>query len=244
MHLRWCAYAQCLRKNRCVIRTSSLFFTLRKTDQRYAGALKPHISSLHRGVTRTLNSYFPPGSVPSLHIRAPHLPAYSPPDGPNGSPELAASSLNVLLLSAVDGRETLVDLTKTLAEMSQQGKLRSSDITSDLIDAEVTESSCGEPDMLVIMAPSASSGSGAKRRQREERRGGAKPYEETFSDEYGDSAIQLVDGADGGICLRGYPPWQVRLTEIFHTQDSSGVEYQAFLRALYKYAQAEMRFGR
>ena len=44
--------------------------------------------------------------------------------------------------------------------------------------------------------------------------------------------------------LQGYPPWQVRLTEIFHVQDNVGVDYQVFLRALYSYAKAQMRVGR
>lgn len=44
--------------------------------------------------------------------------------------------------------------------------------------------------------------------------------------------------------LQGYPPWQIRLTEIFHVQDNVGVGYQVFLRALHNYAKAQMRFGR
>jgi dehydrodolichyl diphosphate syntase complex subunit NUS1 len=44
--------------------------------------------------------------------------------------------------------------------------------------------------------------------------------------------------------LSGYPPWPVRLTELFHVQDNHGVGYQVFLRALYSYANAQMRFGR
>ena len=44
--------------------------------------------------------------------------------------------------------------------------------------------------------------------------------------------------------LQGYPPWQIRLTEIFHVQDNAGVGYQVFLRALHNYAKAQMRFGR
>ena len=47
------------------------------------------------------------------------------------------------------------------------------------------------------------------------------------------------------VVLEGYPPWQVRLTEIFHVPDNSeGVGYQIFVRALHKYAKAQMRFGR
>lgn len=44
--------------------------------------------------------------------------------------------------------------------------------------------------------------------------------------------------------LSGYPPWQIRLTEIFHVNDNHGVGYQVFLRALYNYADTQMRFGR
>jgi len=105
-----------------------------------------------------------------------------------------------LLLSSEDGRSTLVDLTKTLTEMSQRNKLSPNDISLDLIDAEVTESVMGEPELLILFGPD--------------------------------------------IELQGYPPWQVRLTEIFHVQDNAGVGYQVFLRALHSYAKAHMRFGR
>lgn len=46
------------------------------------------------------------------------------------------------------------------------------------------------------------------------------------------------------ITLQDYPPWQVRLTEIFHVPDNSGVGYQTFLRALHSYAKATMKLGR
>ena len=108
--------------------------------------------------------------------------------------------LSILLLSAEDGRSTLVDLTKTLAEMSQRKKLSPNDISADLVDTEITESVMGEPDLLVLFGPS--------------------------------------------VELQGYPPWQVRLTEIYHMQDNTGVGYQVFLRALHNYAKAQMRLGR
>jgi dehydrodolichyl diphosphate syntase complex subunit NUS1 len=115
----------------------------------------------------------------------------------SGSP---LQHLSVLLLSAEDGRDSLVDLTKTLTEMSQRSKISSNDISIDLVDAEITESVMGEPDLLVLFGPT--------------------------------------------VELSGYPPWQLRLTEIFHVQDNQGVGYQVFLRALYNYANAQMRFGR
>lgn len=46
------------------------------------------------------------------------------------------------------------------------------------------------------------------------------------------------------IQLQGYPPWQIRLTEIYHSQDNNGVGYQVFLRALHNFAKAQMKFGR
>ena len=84
--------------------------------------------------------------------------------------------------------------------MSQRKKLSAVDISLDLVDAEITESVMGEPDLLVLFGPS--------------------------------------------VELQGYPPWQVRLTEIYHMQDNTGVGYQVFLRALHKYANAQMRLGR
>lgn len=108
--------------------------------------------------------------------------------------------LSILLISEEDGQDSIVDLTKTLTEMSQRGKISADDINIDLLDAELSESVMGEPELLVLFAPH--------------------------------------------VELDGYPPWQIRLTEIYNVQDNNGVGYQVFLRALYNYAQAQMRFGR
>jgi undecaprenyl pyrophosphate synthase len=124
----------------------------------------------------------------------------SAPTTPTNQSQRPLPHLSVLLLSAEDGRDSLVDLTKTLAEMSQRSKLSSNDISVDLVDAELSESVMGEPDLLVLFGP-------------------------------------MVE-------LSGYPPWQVRLTEIFHVEDNHGVGYQVFLRALFNFANAQMRFGR
>jgi len=85
--------------------------------------------------------------------------------------------------------------------MSQSQKLHPSDISQELIDAEISESVMKEPDLLLL---------------------------------FGDKAV-----------LEGYPPWQVRLTEIFALQDwTGGVGYHVFLRGLRRFGGAEMRFGR
>ncbi|RDL38466.1 putative NUS1 putative nuclear undecaprenyl pyrophosphate synthase [Venustampulla echinocandica] len=167
------------------------------------GILKGYIPATHRAISRKLSSYFGP-EHPAVLLRAPHMPSIESAAGTpvNGTPapSPAVKNLNILLLSAEDGRDSLVDLTKTLAEMSQRSKLSSKDISADLVDAEISESVMGEPDLLVLFGPT--------------------------------------------VELSGYPPWQVRLTEIFHVQDNQDVGYQVFLRALYNYANAQMRFGR
>ena len=85
--------------------------------------------------------------------------------------------------------------------MAQRGKLRPSDISQELVDAELTESIMGEPELLLLFGPV--------------------------------------------VRLRGYPPWQLRLTEIFHEPDNhAGLEYLVWLKGLYGFAKAQMRFGR
>lgn len=105
-----------------------------------------------------------------------------------------------MLLSEEDGRDSLVDLTKTLADMAQRSKISASDISIDLIDAELTESIMTDPDLLILFGPH--------------------------------------------VELSGYPPWQIRLTEIFHVPDNHSVGYQVFLWGLQNFAKAEMRVGR
>lgn len=108
--------------------------------------------------------------------------------------------INIILISVEDGRDSIVDLTKTLAEMSQRKKLNTADITQELVDAELSESVMSEPDLLILFSPH--------------------------------------------VELAGYPPWQIRLTEIFHVRDSQGVGYQVFYRGLRSFAEAQMRKGR
>jgi dehydrodolichyl diphosphate syntase complex subunit NUS1 len=208
-----------------------------------SGILKTYMLPLQELVNQKLRAYFgqaPAG--PSLRVFAPNLPSRGP--SPLPSPRIPVLTTNgsghgtdsqrqhfdLLLLSAVDGRDTLVDLTRTLTEMAQSRKIHPKDITSNLINTEIsattslsetqqpngdgTRSSdgqvdAGEPDLLIIFGPN--------------------------------------------VKLDGYPPWQIRLSEIYCVGDSGGdvsgsettrVEYQGFLRGLWRYAGAEMRFGK
>ncbi len=108
-------------------------------------------------VSQRLSSYF--GSspqAPCFHLHAPShasipaSPSSSPPvpsPTSNGTtcPTLPQRTIDILLLSSTDGRDTLVDLTRTLAEMSQCHKLHPRDITQDLINAELAATTTISP---------------------------------------------------------------------------------------------------
>ena len=144
---------------------------LKRLTSFLAGALKHCLPHLHRRISRTLTAYYGSTSTlkPTFSLRAPHPPYYSPPN----SPELPSHQtsdpddhhppppghqhqtqhphhLHIILISQIDGRQTLVDLTKTLTEMSQASKLSPGDISSELIDAEIKDSVMSEPDLILL----------------------------------------------------------------------------------------------
>ncbi|KAK4101706.1 Undecaprenyl diphosphate synthase [Parathielavia hyrcaniae] len=179
------------------------------------GILKGYLKDTHEAVSQKLHFYFGP-NCPSMSLGAPHVPALESSVSAENGADVSISSgsgsgsdedeceprqhISILLISAEDGRDSMVDLTKTLAEMSQRKKLNAADITTELVDAELNESVMTEPDLLILFAPH--------------------------------------------VELAGYPPWQIRLTEIFNVRDNQGVGYQVFYRGLRKFAQAQMRKGR
>ena len=154
------------------------------TIYEHSGILKEHLQDTHRAITQTLRAYYGP-HPPSLSLRAPHLQSISRPRSPN--PLVAAdataaaaaaaaaaspppSRLEVTLIGHDDGRATLVDLTKTFAEMAQNRKIAPEHVTGELIDQELSDLTIAEPELLILFGPT--------------------------------------------VRLQGYPPWQLRLTEI------------------------------
>ena len=218
-----------------------------KADNSITGVLKSYIPSVHSLVTQKLSSYFgPPPTAPRLRVLAPNHPPHSPSPGPsptiqpreinghapNGDTSTQRTEINLLLLSSTDGRDTLVDLTRTLTEMSQAHKLRPNDITSELINTEI----CATTSFSNLRHSHIPNGNGSTA---------------PSGIDSGEPDLLIIFGPC--VKLDGYPPWQVRLTEIFCVGDSGGdvsgrvgarVEYQAFLRGLWRYAGADMKFGR
>ncbi|TGZ79673.1 Undecaprenyl diphosphate synthase [Ascodesmis nigricans] len=178
----WCAAAE--------IKTLSVY--------ERTGILKNYISTSHRTIADHLRSYFG-RDRPTVRVHAPHSRSFANGDIP-GDGQDSEIDLEVMFLSEEDGRESIVDLTKTLCDMAQRGKIGAEDVSTELIDAELKDNVMGEPDLLILFSPN--------------------------------------------VTLKGYPPWQIRLTEIFNVTDNEGVGYQVFLRALHSFAKTEFKFGR
>ncbi|CAG9939260.1 unnamed protein product [Clonostachys rosea f. rosea IK726] len=160
------------------------------------GVLKKHMPRLYQAVIQKLAFYYG-GEHPSLSLTCPHQESYS---SPNVNTKESIGHLRLHLISSQDGRDSMVDLTRTLADMSQRGKLSPQDISMDLINAELSEGVMAEPDLLILFSPH--------------------------------------------IELSSYPPWQIRLTEIFCLQDNESFSYQVFIKALRNFASAQMRRGK
>lgn len=97
--------------------------------------MKSYISTSHRAVSQQLRSYFG-RERPTLRVHAPHSRTFVN-DDTSTDEGSEPTGLEVMFISEEDGRESMVDLTKTLCEMAQRGKLSSEDVSVELIDAEV-----------------------------------------------------------------------------------------------------------
>lgn len=167
-----------------------------------SGALKNSVTVLVETVSRTLGVYFGQGSLPTFLVRVPrsNVAVYGnglsdPQNYVSGKPDLV-----ITLVSTRDGKRTIAELARTMAEMAAKKELKPQDVTVDLVDAELTELSGHEPDLLVLFGPE--------------------------------------------LDLQGYPPWQIRLSEIYWEEDNDEVSYVVFLNALKKFATCKINVGK
>ncbi|KAI5952555.1 hypothetical protein KGF54_003422 [Candida jiufengensis] len=189
----------------------------------YTGALNQSSDSLidlSKFITKNLISYFGSESIPTFSIKIPHknLILYSDEmlsnsnvatavavDGNSGANQINGGGitnvdLEIDLISRVDGKPTLVELTKTMSELAQNKELSVNDITIDLIDEELIELVGPEPDLLICFSPS--------------------------------------------LNLEDYPPWHIRLSEIYWEPENIDVNYAVFIRALKKYSNCKKNVGK
>ncbi|QNP99801.1 YALIA101S03e12024g1_1 [Yarrowia lipolytica] len=168
------------------------------------GCLKSYnIKDVYKLVEEGMRSYY--GSeMPSIKIDVPHSGAAHPTGESNGKVVNRKADnkndLTIHLLSEEDGRECLVDLTKTLSELAIAKKLKPRDITVDVIDEQMNMLVVTEPELLIVFGPQ--------------------------------------------LDLQGFPPWQIRLTEIYHQPDNDAVTYGVFLKALQSFASCKQNVGK
>lgn len=173
------------------------------------GILKKSIPQFSRSIFKTFESYFGTDNVPRFLIKIPHLNlSYSGIDGllidnnknNNTSKELEDYHIEISLLSRVDGRSTIVELTKVMAQLAKDGELKKSDVTVNFLDRELKQLIGEEPDLIILF----------------------QPY----------------------LDLQGYPPWHIRLSEMYWEPDNDNVSYVVFLRALQKFSTCKSNMGK
>lgn len=175
------------------------------------GVLKKSVSELSRAIFEKFESYFGTENIPNFLIKIPHLNlSYSGIDGVlidnsvkgtgRDKDDFAEYDIEISLISKVDGRSTIVELTKVMAQLAKNGELKKSDITIKFLDHELRQLIGEEPDLIILF----------------------QPY----------------------LDLQGYPPWHIRLSEMYWEPDNDSVSYVIFLRALQKYSTCKVNVGR
>lgn len=173
----------------------------------YHGILKKSIPQLKRAIFKKFTTYFGTENIPSFIIKVPHLSRCYPGcvDGKLVEEGMEVSKtqkydIEITLLHNVDGRMTIVELTRVMADLAKKGDLKSKDITMRFMDQELQQLVGKEPDLVVLFQPF--------------------------------------------LNLQGYPPWQIRLSELYWEPDNDGTNYFVFLRALQKYSTCKINVGR
>ncbi len=179
----------------------------------YHGVLKKRVPELRRAVFKKFTAYFGTENVPNFVIKIPHLNLSYPGsiDGKLIEDEAYIKELDlsgtkptydieITLLSMVDGRPTIVELTKVMADLAKRGDLKAHNITLKFVDQELQQLVGKEPDLVIMFQPF--------------------------------------------LNLQGYPPWQIRLSELYWEPDNDSIGYAVFLRALQKYSTCKINVGR
>lgn len=121
----------------------------------YDGILKSNVSDFRKEIYNRLGKYYGPSNIPKYAIRIPHLnKIYFNETDRKTTGEKNKVAIEISLLSSRDGRETIVDLTKTMADLCASRELKLTDITMKLVDKELGQLVGPEPDLLLYFGPS------------------------------------------------------------------------------------------
>ncbi|KAL6937749.1 hypothetical protein ACO0RG_004271 [Hanseniaspora osmophila] len=138
----------------------------------YNGILKKDVDMLRYTIYNKLAKYFGPNNVPKYAIRIPRTDSIyyntaeqeveeekfvdNADNNTNFKTETNNNkkvSIEITLLSNVDGRETVVELTRTMAELCYKKELDIKDVTMELVDKELIQLVGNEPDLLLYFGP-------------------------------------------------------------------------------------------
>lgn len=172
-----------------------------------SGALKDvDPNHLHRVLSKKVARYFgalDDEAMPKLMINIPPNTDHQAQnvDNTQSGQSKAPTTLMINIISQENGREAIVDLSKTLATMAKKHELHASDLTTAKIDVELKSVTFGEPDLVILFSPD--------------------------------------------IDLQGFPPWHIRLSEIFYLPDNnSQVTYYVFYKALESFSHCKINVGK
>lgn len=121
----------------------------------YDGVLKNNVLDFRKEIYNKLGKYYGPSNIPKYAVRIPHLNKIYFNEQDSKTPnERNKVAIEISLLSNRDGRETIVDLTKTMADLCASQELKLTDITMKLVDKELNHLVGPEPDLLLYFGPS------------------------------------------------------------------------------------------
>lgn len=119
----------------------------------YDGVLQKNTNDLRNAIFEHLSVYYGPANIPNFAVKIPHFNKVFYNKKGNGD-DRTKVSIEVSLLSNRDGRETIVDLTRTMADLCSHQELDVNDITVGLVDSELKQLVGQEPDLLLYFGPS------------------------------------------------------------------------------------------
>ncbi|KAH3671903.1 hypothetical protein OGAPHI_000089 [Ogataea philodendri] len=124
------------------------------TIYEYHGVLKKHVPELRRSVYRKLVAYFGTSNVPTYRINIPHLNvSYAGSFDDEYPSDQDKFDIEISLISVLDGRSTIVELTKVMSHLSKTHELSEKDINLKFIDQELQQLVGHEPDLIVMFQP-------------------------------------------------------------------------------------------
>ncbi|SCU92677.1 LAMI_0E11540g1_1 [Lachancea mirantina] len=121
----------------------------------FDGYLKKNVHEFREGVHHKLSKYYDPSNVPKFAVRVPQWNSvyYNSSSTEFNGTSTKKVAIEISLLSNRDGRETIVDLTRTMAELCTNNEMKLADVTMKLIDSELLQLVGPEPDLLLYFGP-------------------------------------------------------------------------------------------